>query len=197
MTRSDIRTNVRYNIRETTANVWTDSELNGHIDLAQRYVASKLSSRYLPELVQFGSDTVALPTTSYALDTDFMKMAGNPTVNGGEYPLVDPEEGVRTSNYGTNHIFSNKKVSYVLNDLLYFSYIASGDGATSIVWPYVKWPDDLSADGTASEIQDSVIDLVIDYATSRALAKTDVEESLVHKTSVDKRIMELNESRST
>lgn len=192
MDRSDIRTRVRYNLRETTASVWTDAELNAHIDQAQRYVASQLSDRYLPKLLKKDTDTVSLPTVIYNLAADFMRMASDVDVGGTNFPLVSPQEGKVTLNYGANHIFSAKTVSWVLDDDLYFSTLDNFDGET-ITWYYMKWPDDLSTDGTASEIQDSVIDLVIDYASARALVKTDPARSLDIEKRVDQRISLLNE----
>lgn len=189
MLRSEIRTRVRYFLRETTASVWTDTEINDQIDLAQRYVAYLLDTRHLPQLVQ--SDSKTSTGAAYEdLNAAFMKMASDPSVAGAIHPLVSISDAMVIKNYDAYQPNYQQKISWIQNNDIYFSPTPTSGNA--IVWYYAKYPVNLSGDSTASEIQEPFIELVISRAAGICLMKTDPERAVIIIREVDKQIQELN-----
>lgn len=166
---SDIRTRVRYHLRESTASIWADAELTAQINLAQRHIASRLDVKYLPQLTQFA--TLAFAGLSKDLPTGFLRPAGNPYgADGVIYPLVSLAEATDYLGQGAdaNSLLTSRTFSYIINQDLFISVSYTGN----VVIPYVKAPTDLSADGDVSSIEDGVIDLVILKAAADAMVKT-------------------------
>ena len=179
---SDIRTRVRYILREPTASVWSDAEINAEINLAQRYVASNVVPKYLPELIQPDTDTVVAATYAYDLDTDFLKMAADDVteisttgLTNRIFKIVTPDQALLDYSFQSNHALDGRLVCYVANNDLNFIDVPTV--GTTLTWLYVKKPDDLSADGSASEINDGLIHLVIDVAAANCLKKTNIQKA--------------------
>jgi hypothetical protein len=193
---SDVRTRVRYHLREATANTWADAELNAHINLAQRHIASRLNPEYLTQLVQI--EATAFTGVNANLPTEFLKMAGSPynATTGDVYDFMTLGEAIQwisqsstPSNVG---LFTSKKVSWIQNQDLYVNPTLTG----TLQVPYVKYPADLSADGDSSTIEDGVIDLVIMKAAADALIKTrQLQESSLLIKQIETKIEQLNRSK--
>lgn len=191
---SDIRTRVRYYLREDTANVWADAELTNLINLAQRYVVARLDHRYIPDNVTAKSESAA--AGGYTLPSDFVKMAGDVTYQASAesdmiiYPLVPIEEFQKVRAYGTNHLMTNKKIAYLADGKMNtFPTNSSG----TVYYHYVQYPYDMATDGADADVNDSIIDLVIIKSAADALIKTrQLQESGLLLAQLDKRIEELN-----
>lgn len=188
---SEIRTRVRYLIRETTANVWTDQEITDLINLAQRFVALRLDAKYLPQLIQ--SSDLSFTGVNQNLPSSFLKAAGDPinSSTGDIYPLKTIKEGfeIKAQNLDSDSIFASRIVSWIQDNDLYLSKSVTG----TIVMPYVIIPTDLSDNDDPSEIEDGVIDLVIKKAASDALIKTrQLQDSNLLMKEIESRIENMN-----
>lgn len=197
MTRLQIQTRVRYNLREASASVWSDQELQDQIYLAQRYVATKLHESYLTELIQ--NQSVTLATADNVVDTDalpsdYIRVAGNGynITSDVIYALKSPYEGRRLVAISSDDVDYSARFIWVEGTNLNIMSRKTSYSGDTLEYFCLCYPDDLSADSTESEINDSVIDLVIDYATSRSLIKTDIEASMSLEGRVHNRIQELN-----
>ena len=166
---SDIRTRVRYHLREATASVWTDAELLGHINQAQKFVANLANPLFLPKLVKIAAETIA--SDKITIPTDFLKMAGDVwvTTTAQIYRFIDSRMAI-TLRYGTTsgHLLHSKHICYIDENELMFNPTASGDAT----FAYVQYPDDLSGDSDVSDIAESLIEFVVIYAASLAMIKT-------------------------
>jgi hypothetical protein len=193
---SEIRTRVRYHLREATANVWADAELTAHINLAQRHIASRLNPEYLTQLIQTADNVYSGSNAN--LPTEFLKMAGSPynATTGDVYDFLSLAEAIpwisqsaTPSNVG---LFTLKRISWIQNQDLYVNPSLAG----TLTVPYVKYPADLSADGDSSTIEDSVIDLVIMKAAADALLKTrQAQELSILVKQIETKIEQLNRSK--
>jgi len=193
---SDLRTRVRYYLREATANTWTDVELNALINLAQRHVAFRLDTHFLTQLVQVS--TLSFASVNNAdLPSTFLKTLADPynDSTGDVYPLKPVQDAISTisETYDSNSLFVNKRVSWITNNDL---YIRPTPGSTiTLSFPYIKYPDDLAADANESEIPDGVVDLVIIKAAADALIKTrQLQDSSLLLKQLEQRIEMLNRS---
>jgi len=171
---SDIRTRVRYYLREATASVWTDAEINALTNLAQRYIASRLRPELIPGLIVLKTESISGATSSWTLPTDFIEMVSSPyhVSAAGAYthlPLKSHEEFVKTSGFHQTHLMYQKQESMLADGKLYVQQTIS-DGV--LAYYYLKYPADLSGDSDVSNIPDSYIDLVIIKVAADALVKT-------------------------
>ena len=193
MVLSEIRTRVRYHLREATANIWTDAELTDHINLAQKYVALRLDSKYLPQLMKL--DLIAFSTDATEdLATDFLKAVGNPfhVTKGTLYPLLPFAEAMEAQAHylQSGSLFTDRLFSYMAHQSLWLSRWTE---AVNITMPYIAAPAALSGDADVSEIEDGVIDLVIEKATYDSMLKTrNTEEMKLILSALEKRIDDLN-----
>ena len=193
---SAIRTRVRYNLRENTANTWSDAELTAHINLAQRHIAGRLKPDLLTQLVQV--ETTAFTGVNANLPSEFLKMAGSPynATLGDVYDYMSLADAVKwisqSSTPSSVGLFTSKKVSWIQNQDLYVNPTFTGN----LEVPYVKYPADLSADSDESTIEDGVIDLVIKKASADALLKTrQLNESGLLLKQIENEIEHLNRSK--
>jgi hypothetical protein len=173
--------------------VWTDAEINAHINLAQRYTALRLDKNYLPQLTQ--TTNLVFAGVNKDLPSDFLKMAGDPVnaTSGAIYPLMTIGEAHEyvAHNLDSDSLFTGRIVSWLQNQDLYLSSTVTA----TVILPYVKYPADLSADGDASTIEEGVIDLVIQKAAADALIKTrQLQESALLLKALEQRIEVLNRS---
>jgi hypothetical protein len=185
---SDIRTRVRYGLREATASVWSDAEITAEINLAQRYIALHVPVKYLPDLIQIDTDTFVAGTAHYDLDTSFLKMASDVDVGASTFTLVTYEEVIKAMGYSANHALYGCKLAYVSNYDLYLYPVTAPTAGQTLTWFYVKAPTDLSNDTDASKINDAIINLVVDLATANCLKKTNIQKAAELKDFVDKSI---------
>ena len=179
---SDIRTEVRYILREPTASVWSDAEINAEINLAQRYVASNVAPKYLPELIKQDSATGATNTYAYDLDTDYLQMAADDVVEisvsgtaNRIFKIVTPDQALLDYSFQTNHALDGRLVCYIANNDINFIDVPTV--GASLTWLFVKKPDDLSGDTDESEINDGLIHIVIDVAAANCLKKTNIQKA--------------------
>lgn len=193
---SDIRTRVRYHLREANASIWADAEIDSHINLAQKWLALRLDQRYLPQLIQVQTYTYDLGTPDKNdLPSTFVKPAGDPyAADGDVYPLIPMDEAVKyiSHTYDSYSILSDKRISWIQNDDLYIRPEATS--SITVFMPYIDEPTDLSNDVDVSEINDGIIDLVIMKAASDSLLKTQEFDSMrALMSDLEKRIEILNQ----
>jgi len=188
---SDIRTRVRYYLREATANVWLDAELTALVNLAQRYIASRLRPELIPGLIVLKTENISGSTSSWTLPTDYIEMVSSPyhISAAGAYthlPLKSHEEFVKTSGFHQTHLMYQKQESMLADGKLYVQQTFS-DGV--LAYLYLKYPTDLSGDSDVSGVPDGYIDLVVIKASADALVKTrQIQESHTLLKSLEMRI---------
>lgn len=175
---SEIRTIVRYRLRETTASVWSDAELTNEINIAQRYVASIVNAKYMPEILTIdSSQTTVSGTSEYTLPSNFLKFAGYTNIGSSLYKAFDdPVEAYRISFLSANDIDADNKIVWAANNKLNVHPTPSSSGDT-IKIVYVKVPDELVNDSDEADLNDTLLDFVIDIAASNALKKTEPEKA--------------------
>lgn len=171
---SELRTRVRYHLREATANTWTDVELNSHINLAQRYIGSRLRPELIPALIVLKTETIVTSILSWSLPTDYVEMVSSPYhVSAAgvytQFPFKDTQKFAETASFGTNHLMYQKYVSAVTDGLLRISQLRI-DGF--LLYYYLSYPADLTIDSSVTEIPEGYVDLVILKAAADALIKT-------------------------
>jgi len=118
LTRLEIQTRVRYNLREATASVWTDAELQAQINLAQRYIATQLDESYLTELIQLQSYTITVPENiidTDALPADYIKVVGDGYNVDTDviFSLKTPEVGRRLRAISANDVDYSARFMWV------------------------------------------------------------------------------------
>ena len=121
MKRNEIRTKIRYNIRESTAEIWANAELNYWINDVQKEVASVLNPEYNPDLIQIYSVSAASGTDNYTLasvDPPFLRMLGNADLASNTY-VRTPISVVRPQITDQYAYHTSKKISYLRDDKLY------------------------------------------------------------------------------
>jgi len=175
---SDIRTSVRYRLRETSASVWTDAELNNEINIAQRIVAKLIKPEFIPELFKIDeTGTTVVSQEQYNLPSDFLKMAGDAYIGGDRYLFISSiAEIMRIKKIAGNDIDYQKKICYLSQDKIGFFPVPTVANNYSL--PYIKIPAALSSDTDESELNDTVLSYVIDIAAANAMFKVDVQKSL-------------------
>lgn len=192
---SELRTRVRYHLREATANTWADAELTSHINLAQRYIALRLDIKYLPQLIQSANLSFAASVNAN-LPTEYLKVAGEPFdfATGDVYPIIPPVDiGETRANYAdSDSLFTSRKFSWIQDQDLF----VPGSLTATIVFTYIKYPADLSADGDESTVEEGLVDLVILKAAADALIKTrQLQDSSLLLKALEQRIEILNRSK--
>jgi len=192
---SELRTRVRYHLREATANTWADAELTSHINLAQKYIGSRLNPELVPALVLLKTETVTTAASSWDLPTDYIRMASDPWFIGtgsvyNKCPFVNPKKFGELSAHDPTNIFYQKYASTVINNDLYLTQtVASG----ILGYLYMSYPADLSSDSDVSEIPEGYIDLVILKAAADALIKTrQLQESTLIMKEIEGRLQLAN-----
>jgi len=178
MKRSEIRTKIRYNIRETTAQVWANAELNYWINDVQKEVAIALHPNYNPKLIQIKTQVVSTGIASYDLPSDFLMLIGHADLNSESYVYTPPNlvRPVILDEYGYT---ASTKICYIRNNEINFhptpTSVEDGMGA---FYTYLTTPADFSDDATTDgELSDLAYNLVVDKVSGMALMKVDSEES--------------------
>lgn len=170
---------VRYRLRESTASVWSDAELNSEINLAQRYVASQVNAKYLTEL--FSTDASKLTSegdTDYDIPTDFLKFAGDVYVNTTRWVVVeDVKQALRMRYSDSNDIDNLNYIAYMAYNQLILHPAPSTTGDVIRVF-YIKIPSDLVNDTDIAKLNDTLLNIVIDLAAGNALKKAELERSI-------------------
>jgi hypothetical protein len=178
MKRNEIRTKVRYNIRESTPEIWADAELNYWIDDVQREVANRLHHIYNPKLVQMHSASAASGTANYDLPTRYLDILGNADLNDETY-VVTPINLVRPTVLGEFAYDSSKKIIYIQNNDFYlWPTPGSSENNELVRFPFLKgasdFADDATTDGDLGEVG---YNLVVDKVSGLALLKVNSDES--------------------
>jgi len=177
--RNEIRTKIRYNIRESTADVWADAELNYWINDVQREVAAALNPMYNPELIQLKTQVLTSGTAFYDLPSDFLKIIGNGDVNSNPYILVPPDLA-RPMIIDEYSYDSSKKFFYIRdNDVYLYPTPGASEDGQGFFYSYLKNPTDFSDDTTTDgDLNNIAYQLVVDKVSGVALMKLESEESL-------------------
>jgi len=177
MTRTEIRTKIRYNIREATAAVWADAELNYWINDVQREVSHLLHPTYNPKLIEMSSISVASNDNTVSLPTGFIQMLGNADLASNTY-VYTPIHLVRPKIIGDFAYDTNKKICWLQSDLLYLhpTPTTSEDGKL-IRFPYLKVATDFASNDTTGSLGDVAYALVVDKVSAVAWSKLDSQEA--------------------
>ena len=198
---SDIRTRVRYHLRESSASIWADAEINAWINLAQNFVALRIHPQLIPSIVTTATVVYAQNVASASLPADFLKAAGDGYGTlGNAFPFKELREVIKqgySHNLDANSFFTNRRACWVEvvsgTKTLFIS--PTTHAAENVYLPYVMEPNTLSGDSDVSEIDDGVIDLVIMKAAADALVKTrELKESALLMQELEKRIQSYNGS---
>ncbi|MGQ4895055.1 MAG: hypothetical protein ACP6IQ_10585 [Candidatus Njordarchaeia archaeon] len=188
---SDIRTAVRYRIREASASVWSDAELNQEINLAQNIVAMYASPDLLKELTNIVNASITIGQELQIDVTNYLRVIGDGYVNNNRYYYIsDISEVIRIKNLSSADIDYQKKICYVYNKQLGFFPILSSSGTLYI--PVINKPSDLSDDADISDLNNAALSYVIDLAAANALFKTEPQKALELKSQTMQLILGTN-----
>ena len=178
MKRSEIRTKIRYNIRESTAQVWADAELNYWINDVQRDVAALLDPSYNPNLIRIQTTTAVSGTVSYDLPTDYLTMIGNADCGGNIYVYAPPNM-VRPLILDEYGYITSKRFFYIRqNDIFLNPTPGASEDQQGLFYSYLKTPAALADDSTTDgELSDLAYNLVVNKASSIAWSKLDSDEA--------------------
>lgn len=193
MNLSELRTRVRYLLKEASPNVFTQDEITAWINLAQRYVASRLVPEFLHSLALVTD--ISFTGINADLPDRFMRILGDPYVaSDGEYyehvrASEAPQWIKQSTTAGSVGLFVNKKISYITNDDLYINPTYTGN----VRLHYLVYPVDLATAADESAIDDSFIDLVIKKSASDAFIKLrKIQESTLLLKQVNEEIEMIN-----
>jgi hypothetical protein len=177
--RNEIRTKIRYNIRESTAEIWAEAELNYWINDVQKEVAALLNPIYNPDLIQIHSVSFASGSTAFDLPATFLKLLGNADLASTTYVEI-PISVVRPNIIDDYSYNSSKPVCYLKNNKLNLWPVPADTHIDKLVsFPYLAEPTDFSDDTTTDgNLSDVAYNLLVDKVSAMALMKLDSEEAL-------------------
>ena len=178
MNLGEIRTEVRRHLKETTADVWLDAELNSLINRSCKFLVSLLHENYLKEMIQPGIVLVVASTVNYDLPTRFVRLVGSlfDTTNNEVYSFKPIAEVGQQRSGANTYMANTEKIVYIANNDFYIYPVPTG--LATLNYFYLQHPDDMTVDGDESDIQDSLMDLVIFDVASKALLKARSETAL-------------------
>lgn len=178
MKRNEIRTKIRYNIRETTAQVWAEAELNYWINDVQKEVAAVLDPAYSPKLTQIKTQVVTTGSAFYDLPIDFLKILGNADLDSVVYVYVPPGL-VRPQLLDKYSYNSDKKIFYIRDNDIYLHPVpTASENGEGLFYEYLSKPPDLADDTTTDGyLTEVAYNLVVDKVSGLALMKIDSEEA--------------------
>lgn len=188
VTLSTMRTQVRQRIGESVADFWSDSEIDGHLNAAQRKFAHEQRWRWLLTEVTGASISNVSPTLVLQPDVDFNRQfnllltrSGEPGPYAPQPKRVSPKEGYKLKAQMSFVTMPGRPLYYYLvaasvdpasqNVLYTVTFLPTPDTTYSIDYLFFREPPLMAEDTNVPIIPTAYSDALVSWAAAQCFLK--------------------------